>query len=85
MLFVVFPLLLLIFYLFNFCWFDYCVSQCFPTWVYPSWESLHFLGLIDLISFLMFRKFSAIVFSNIYSDPFSLSSSETAIIQMLAH
>ena len=69
---------------FNFCWFDSCVSQCFPTWVYPSWDSLHFLDLIDLISFLMFRKLSAI-FSNIFSDPFCLSSLETAILQVLVH
>ena len=38
---VIFPLLLLIFYLcFNFCQFDHCVSWCVPLLVYPSWETL---------------------------------------------
>ena len=36
MLFVIFPLLLLIFYVFNFFQFDYYVSRCFPPWVYPA-------------------------------------------------
>ena len=25
---------------FNFCQFDYYVSQCVPLWVYPAWDSL---------------------------------------------
>jgi len=38
------------------------------------------------ISFPMFGKFSAIIFSNIFSGPFSVSSpSGTPIIQMLVH
>ena len=32
---------------FNFCQFDYYVSQCIPPWVYPSWDSLCFLDLVD--------------------------------------
>ena len=57
---------------FNFCQFDYYVSWCVPPWVYPSWDSLHFLDLT--ISFPKFRKFSAIISSNIFSGPYSLSS-----------
>ena len=56
---------------FNFCQFDYYVSRCIPPWVYPSWDSLCFLLTI---SFPMFRTFSAIISSNIFSGPFSLSS-----------
>ena len=32
---------------FNFCQFDYYVSQCAPPWVYPAWDSLCFLDLVD--------------------------------------
>ena len=73
MLFVTFPSLLLIFYLCNFFQLDYYVSWCVPPWVYPSWGSLHFLDLIDYF-FPKFRKFSAIISSNIFSGPYSLSS-----------
>ena len=34
-------------FVFNFCHFDYYVSQCVPPWVYPAWDSLCFLGLVD--------------------------------------
>ena len=44
MLFVVFPLLLSIVFL-CLCQFDYCVSWCVSPWVYPAWDSLHFLDL----------------------------------------
>ena len=48
MLFVIFPFLLLIFY-----HFDCYVSQCVPPWVYPSWDSLHLLDLVnDLLSYV---------------------------------
>ena len=46
MLFVVFPLsLLIIFFAFNFCQFDYYVSRRVSPWVYPAWDSLCFLDL----------------------------------------
>ena len=46
MLCVVFPLLLsIIFFLFNFCLFDYYVSQRVSPWGYPVWDSLRFLDL----------------------------------------
>ena len=52
------------------------------------WCSLHFLGFVDyflgfVISFPMLGKFSFIIFSNIYSDPFS--SFGNSVIQMLVH
>ena len=52
------------------------------------WYSLHFLGFVDyflgfVISFPMLGKFSFIIFSNIYSDPFS--SFGNSVIQMLVH
>ena len=38
---VVFPLLLLIFFfVFNFCHFNYYVSQCVPPWIYSAWDSV---------------------------------------------
>ena len=46
MLFVIFPLLLsIIFLFFNFCQFDYYVSWRVSPWVYPVWDSLCFLDL----------------------------------------
>ena len=27
--------------------FDYYMSWCVPPWVYPAWDSLHFLHLVD--------------------------------------
>ena len=32
---------------FNLCQFDYCVSWCVPPRVYPAWDSLCFLDLVD--------------------------------------
>ena len=45
MLFVVFPLLLSILFFFNFCQFDYYVSQRVSPWVFTVWDSLRFLDL----------------------------------------
>ena len=47
MLFVIFPLFLSIFILSLSCQFDYYVSQCVPPRVYPIWDSLCFLHLVD--------------------------------------
>ena len=69
-----FLLFLLIFIsVLNFCHFDYSVSWCVPPWVYPAWDPLCFLETWMTMSFPMFRKFSAIISSNIFSGPFSLS------------
>ena len=65
---------------FHFCQFDYYVSQCVPLWVYPAWDSLCFLDLVDYC-FPMFGKFSPIISSDIFSGPFS--SSGTPIMQIL--
>ena len=45
MLFVIFPLLLSIIFVFNFCQLDYYVSRHVSPWVYPVWDSLRFLDL----------------------------------------
>ena len=50
-LFVAFPLSLLLCSSFNFCHFDYQLSQCVPLWVNPAWDSLHFLDLGDCFLF----------------------------------
>ena len=50
---------------FNFCQFDYYVSQCVLPWVYPSWDSLCFLDLVDyflshvqeVFSYYLFKYF----------------------------
>ena len=47
---------------FNFCQFDFCVSQCVPPWVYPSWDFLGFLNLVDcflshVFSYYLFKYF----------------------------
>ena len=52
-------------FVFNFYPFDYYVSQCFPPWVYPTWDSLHFLDLVDcflsyvreIFSYYLFKYF----------------------------
>ena len=72
-------------FLFNFCQFDYCVSQCVPPWVYPVWDS-GFLGFRELFFSPILRKFSTIISSSICSCPFFLSSSSgTPIIQISGH
>ena len=69
---------------FHFCQFDYYVSWCVPPWAHPSWETPCFLDLT--ISFPMFGKFSAIISSNIFSGPYSLSStSGTPIMWVFVH
>ena len=61
------------------------MSWCISSWVYPVWDSLHFLDLID--SFLSrIGKISTIISSIIFSCPFFFSSSSgTPIIRMLVH
>ena len=70
---------------FNFCKFDYYVYWGVSPWVYPTWDSLCFLDLVDYL-FHMLGKFSAITSSNIFSGPFSFSSpSGTAKMWILVH
>ena len=62
---------------FNFCQFHYLVSQCVPPWVYPAWDSLHFLDLVDhFLSHV--REIFSYFSSDIFSSPFSLSSLSAA-------
>ena len=59
---------------------------CIPPWVYPAWDCLCFSWTWLTVSFPMFRHFSAIISSNIFLGPFSLSApSQTPIMQMLMH
>ena len=84
MLFVIFPLLLLIFYLslifaslITVCLSVFLLGFCWPETLCASWTWL-------TIFFPMLGKFSAIISSNIFSGPFSLSSpSGTPVMQML--
>ena len=49
------------------------MSQCVPPCIYPAWDSLCFLELVGyFLSHI--REISAIISSNIFSGPFSLSS-----------
>ena len=69
MLFVVFPLLVLTFYLcLNFCQFDYYVSWCIPPWVYPAWDSVFpGLGLFPFPCLGSFQLLSLQIFSQVLS------------------
>ena len=79
MLFVAFPLLLLIFFLcIKFLLVSVYVSQHVYPEVYPVRDSLGFLDLGD--SFFSHVNFSTLISSNIFSDPFSFSSSGTPVI-----
>lgn len=63
--------------------FDYYVSWCVPSWIYPVWDSLCFLGLS--VPFTMLEKFSVITSSNTFSGPFLSYPSGTPIIWMWVH
>ena len=48
-----------------------------PPWVYPAWDSLHFLDLVDhFLSHV--REIFSYFSSDIFSSPFSLSSLSAA-------
>ena len=85
MLFVVFPLLFLIFYLcLYFRQFDYFVSWYVPPWVHPTWDSVCFLDLVDYFLSLVREVFSYYLFKYFLGSLFSLSSpSGTPIMQRL--
>ena len=86
MIFVIFPLLLLIFHLFfNFCQFDYCVSQCIPPWVYPFWDSLDFLDLVDYFLSLVRKVFSYCLFKIFLRSSLSLFSFWDPFNRMLVY
>ena len=61
--------------IFNFCHFDYCLSQHVPPWVNPVWASL-----LPRLEEPMLGKFSAIITSDIFQalscffwDPYNVS------------
>ena len=84
MLFVAFPLLLLIFSLiFNFCHFDYSVLWCIPLWVNPVWDSLHFLVLGDYFLPQIREVFSYCLFKYVFR-PFLSPPFGTPIMRILA-
>ena len=57
----------------NFCHFNYGILWCLFLCVHLIWDSLCFLDL-DVCFFTRLRKFSAIISSNKFSVPFTLSS-----------
>ena len=59
---------------FNFCQFDYCVSQCVPPGVYPSWDSLWFLNLVDYLLSRVWEVFSSHLFKYFLRSFLSLFS-----------
>ena len=61
--------------MFNFCHFDYCLSQHVPPWVNPVWASL-----LPRLEEPMLGKFSALITSDIFQalscffwDPYNVS------------
>ena len=85
MLFVVFPLLLLIFYLCLYI-FTILITMCFnkPPWVYPAWDSQHFLNLAKYFFSHIREVFSYYLFKYFPRCLLSLSSpSGTPMVQML--
>ena len=64
MLLVAFPLLLLSLSLCLVCQFDQCVSWCVSPWVYPVWDSLCLLDLIDYFLFHAGEIFNYNLFKN---------------------
>ena len=59
---------------FNFCQFDYCVSWGVPPWVYPSWDSLCFLDLVDYFLSPAWEVFSYYLFKYFLRSFLSLFS-----------
>ena len=84
MLFVIFPLLLLTFYL-SFYHFDYCVSWCVPPFVYSSWNSLQFLDMVDYFLSCVRKVFSYYLSKYFLRSSLSLSLSGTPTMRMMVH
>jgi len=86
MLFSVFPLLLLmLIFVFNFRHFDYCVSQCVPSWVHPAWNTLFFLDLVDYFLSNVREVFSYYVFKYFLGSFLSPSYPGTLIMLTLVY
>ena len=70
------------FSVFNFCQFDYYVSWCVPPWIYPVWDSLRFLDLLDYFLLHVREVFTYYIFKY-FGGSFLSSPSGTPIMQML--
>ena len=77
------PVTFNIFSAFNFCQFTY-VSRCVPPWVYPSWDSLCFLDLVDYFLLHVQGAFSYYLFKYFLWSFLSLLLG-IHIMQMLMH
>ena len=66
---VAFPLLLLTFFVFSLCQFEQYVSWRVSSWVYPVWDALHLLDLIDYFLFHVGETFNYNLFK-IFLIPF---------------
>ena len=62
--------------------FDYYVSWCVPPWVYPAWDSLCFLDLVDYFLSHVREIFSYYLFK-CFLGSFLSSPSGTPIMRML--
>ena len=72
-------------FIFNFCCFNYNVFGCSPLWLDSGWDSLCFLDL-DIYFLSRLGKFSGVMSSDMFSDPFFLSSpSGTPLMWMLIY
>ena len=58
----------------NFCRFDCYVSRCVPPWVYPSWDSMCFLDLVDYFLSHVWEVFSYYLFKYFLRSFLSLFS-----------
>jgi len=68
-------------FVFNFCQFDYYVSWYVPPWVYPAWDSLCLLDLVDYF-FSHFREVFSYYLLKYFLRSFLFSPSETPIMWM---
>ena len=72
------------FFVFNFCQFDYSVSQHVTPWVDPEWYSLHFVDLGDCFLSHVREVFSYYLLKYLLRPSVSLPSG-IPIMQMLVH
>ena len=66
-------------FVFNFCQFDYYVSWYVPPWVYPAWDSLCLLDLVDYF-FSHVREVFSYYLLKYFLRSFLSSPSETPIM-----
>ena len=68
--------------MFLFCQFDYYVSQWVPLWVYPTWDSLLLLDMVDyflspvreVFSYYLFKFFlGSLSLSSLFRDRYNVN------------